>query len=309
MEVEFLGTGSAWRVPEHSCKCAICTELAKLGEERTRTSFLVRGKETILVDCGPDIRDQMTRHNLQRPDAVLITHEHGDHYLGLDDLLAFRRSVPRDAWTPIPVYATKQTWEAIAVRFGYLIGSLIERREAVVGRPLAGPAMRITPFKTFHGATASGSVGYCMENSAGELPFKLVYTSDFSRMDDEPDFLMQPDLLVIQTHWLNEPRNNRPNHMSFQRAVDYIQRWNPTGATYLVHMSAGDVAPGDPCNSILKKLPPLSPMIEPGSGEPYPIPRCQAEWQQVIDRICRDLGLRGPVIVSEDGLVVRYPDR
>ena len=100
MEILFLGTGAAWAVPEHSCACAICSRMLAEGEERTRTSFLVRGSESILMDCGPDWRIQMKTHQLGRPDAILITHEHSDHFLGLDDLLAFRRSMPAKASDP-----------------------------------------------------------------------------------------------------------------------------------------------------------------------------------------------------------------
>lgn len=305
MEILFLGTGSAWSLPEHSCGCAICTGMTELGEERTRTSFVVRsGAETILVDCGPDLRVQMRRHGLERPDLILITHEHGDHYLGMDDLLVFRRSVPKTAWTPIPVYATEQSWKEIATRFGYLVGSLVERRHVVPGTQVAGPRMKITPFKTFHGPFAKGSVGYVFENGSSEPPFKLAYTSDFMRLEAEPDFLLEPDILVMQAHWLNEPVENRPHHMSFQNALEYIERWRPKKATYLVHISDADKVPGDPCNDFVKKYDAASPLAVPNSDVAYPVPRCQSEWQTVVDRIRSDRGIPAPIIVARDGLRV-----
>jgi phosphoribosyl 1,2-cyclic phosphate phosphodiesterase len=302
MEILFLGTGAAWAVPEHSCGCAICSRMLAEGEERTRTSFLVRGSENILVDCGPDWRIQMRTHQLERPDVILITHEHGDHFLGLDDLLAFRRSLPADSWRPIPIYATEQCWKAIEIRFGYLLGSLIERRYAVPGVQLEGLKTRVTPFKTFHGPTAAGSVGYVLEDQVSGQDFKIIYTSDFSRLEAEPLILMEPDVLIIQSHWLNEPRENRPNHMSFQRAMDYIRKWRPRRETCLVHLSDADQVPGDPCNSFLKKVQPLTPLEEPGSGLRYAIPTCQAEWQDLIDKICRDHDLPGPVVAAYDGM-------
>jgi phosphoribosyl 1,2-cyclic phosphate phosphodiesterase len=306
MKILFLGTGSAWAVPEHSCTCAICTRMNEVGETRTRTSFLVQGQETVLVDCGPDFRIHLRMNNLACPDLVLITHEHGDHFLGLDDLLAFRRSMPVDSWKPVPVYASETAWRAIEVRFGYLLGTLIEKREAIPGSPLEGTRMRITPFKTFHGPTASGSVGYVIEDQAEGNPVKLVYTSDFARIDDEPELLQQPDILIIQAHWLNEPRENRPNHMSFQRALDYIMRWKPLRGTYLVHVSDGDQVTGDPCNNFLKKCEPLRAMSPPGSGEPYPVPRCRGEWQRVVDAVCRDYHLPGPILTTWDGMTVTF---
>jgi phosphoribosyl 1,2-cyclic phosphate phosphodiesterase len=302
MEILFLGTGSAWALPEHSCACAICSRMLAEGEERTRTSFLVRGSESILMDCGPDWRIQMKANQLERPDAILITHEHSDHFLGLDDLLAFRRSMPADSWMPIPVCATEQAWKAIEIRFNHLLGSLIERRYAVPGVQLEGLKTRVTPFKTYHGPTATGSVGYVIEDQVSGQNFKIVYTSDFSRLEDEPRILMEPDVLIIQSHWLNEPRENRPNHMSFQRAMDYIRKWRPRRETYLVHLSDADQVPGDPGNTFLKKVKPLAPLEEPGSGLRYPIPTCRAEWQHVIDKICRDHDVPGPVVAAYDGL-------
>jgi phosphoribosyl 1,2-cyclic phosphate phosphodiesterase len=305
MEILFLGTGAAWSLPEFSCKCAICRRMSELGEQRTRTSFLYRGLETVLVDCSPDIRIQMWRNRLERPDIILITHEHGDHYLGLDDLLAFRRSMPKDAWKPIPVYASQQTWEAIELRFGYLVGSLIEKRLAVPGAPLEGTKLRITPFKTFHGPTARGSVGYVLEErSASE--FKLVYTSDFVRLDEEPSTLGEPDVLIVQSHWLNEPEINRPNHMSFQNVLEYIRRWRPKRSTFLVHISDGDQIPGDACNDFLKKSVPAKRIAHPVTGEPYSVPRCHQEWQEIVDAICRDYQLPGPIVVARDGLSVSF---
>jgi phosphoribosyl 1,2-cyclic phosphate phosphodiesterase len=306
MEILFLGTGAAWAVPEHSCGCAICSKMLAEGEERTRTSFLVRGSETILVDCGPDWRIQMRTHQLERPDVILITHEHVDHFFGLDDLLAFRRSMPADLWMPIPVYATEPTWKAIEVRFGHLLGSLLEKRYAVPGLQLEGIKTRITPFKTYHGPTAAGSVGYVLEDLISGDYFKIVYTSDFSRLEDEPPILMGPDVLIIQSHWLNEPRENRANLMSFQRAMDYIRKWKPRRETFLVHLSDADQVPGDPCNTFLKKLQPLAPLEEPGSGLRYPIPTCRAEWKHIIDKICSDHDVPGPVVAAHDGMRLIY---
>jgi len=278
--------------------------MRELGEERTRTSLLVRGSETVLVDCGPDLRIQMAANRMERPDIVLITHEHGDHYLGIDDLLAFRRSMPADRWAPIPVYATELTWKAVEVRFGYLVGSLVEKRVAVPGRAIEGTRMRITPFKTDHGATAAGSVGYVIEDRKGNDHRKIVYTSDFMRLPEEPDILREPDLIVMQSHWLNEPEVNRPYHMSLQRALEYIGRWKPKRGTYIVHVSDGDRVPGDSCNSFLKKVAPLSPLSAPGTGLPYPVPRCAAEWQDILTRISNDFDVPGALIMTRDGLSV-----
>ncbi len=304
MEIVFLGTGAAWSLPEYSCRCEACTKMLELGEERTRTSILFRGRESVLIDCSPDIRSQMWRNNVERPDLILITHEHGDHYLGLDDLLVFRRSMPKDLWRPIPVYATEDSWGTIETRFGYLLGSLIEKRIVLPGKPLERDRMKITPFKTFHGPTAKGSVGYVLEET-NQDHFKLVYTSDFMTLVDEPEILMKPDVLIMQSHWLNEPEINRPYHMSFQKAIDYINRWSPK-RSYLVHISDGDQIPDDPANSFLKKYVPAKRITHPISGKPYAVPRCQEEWQEVVNAISSDYNLPGRIIVARDGLRISF---
>jgi len=147
-------------------------------------------------------------------------------------------------------------------------------------------------------------VGYVFEPVEDNVVSKLVYTSDFKTLPEEPEFLSRPEILLIQAHWLNEPGNNRPNHMSLQRALDYIQRWRPKRAVYLLDFSDGDFVPGDPSNNFMKKLEPEDPLRRPGSGEAYPVPRCQAEWQNVVDTIVEDYNLPCPVFVAEDGLTV-----
>jgi phosphoribosyl 1,2-cyclic phosphate phosphodiesterase len=129
-----------------------------LQEERTRSAFLLSGRETLLLDCGPDIRRQLADWPIDRLDAILISHEHTDHYFGLDDLLAFRRRLPREKWRPIPTYATRASWTSIKKAFGYLLDSLLEPRIANPGERLAGLATEVYPFKTFHGESAPGSV-------------------------------------------------------------------------------------------------------------------------------------------------------
>jgi hypothetical protein len=88
--------------------------------------------------------------------------------------------------------------------------------------------------------------------------------------------------------------------------MDYIKRWKPREAVYLVHISDMDLVPGDSGNTFMKKIPPRSPLTIPGSDVPYPVPICRDEWQGVMDRICKDYELPCPIIVSRDGLKVAY---
>lgn len=305
MEITFLGTGAAWGLPEIACKCMVCGTMRRLGEERSRTCLLVRTNETLLVDCGPDIRRQLTGRLDKPPHAILLTHSHGDHCLGLDELVAFRRVVEREDWRPIPVYATAETWERVEKVFGYLLNELLEKRLARPGEPLEGLQTRVVPFATEHGPVARGSVGYLLEEETevGDT-VRILYTSDFMAFKNRPGWEGRLDAAVIQSHWLHEPEVNRPHHMSFQRALSYILEWNPA-EVYLVHFSDEYQVEGDPFPKGLKAVKPLEPMLDPSTGLPYPQPLCHADWQNLVERICRDRGILQRPVVTRDGLKVR----
>jgi phosphoribosyl 1,2-cyclic phosphate phosphodiesterase len=310
MEILFLGTGGAWGLPEHQCPCATCTHLRQIGEYRTRTSLWVEaaGKK-VLIDPGPDLRQQLMREDLAQPDVVLVTHEHGDHYLGLDDLLCYRRNMPVDDWSPIPVYATEAAWEQIEVRFGYLLGSLLEKRFLYVGEEAQGGPfgenLFVVPVKTDHGPFAKGSVGYIVGERKGAETLTMGYTSDMTAMPDPGPF-KGLDLLVCQSQYFNEPKVNRANHLSLHNALPYLESWQP-GEVWLVHLSCQDYIPGDEAvHNMQKKMEPGGVLKDP-SGQPYAIPQDHASWQKTVERVFKDQGLNFPVQVAFDG--VRVPVR
>ncbi len=304
MDAIFLGTGSAWGLPEHGCRCRICQKMRQLGEERLRTALFLEAEERLLVDCGPDIRSQLGRNGIMNIDAILITHGHGDHYIGLDELEVLRRNGESVRWRPIPTFASEITWEIIERRFDYLIGKLLDKRFVQIGQPVETLKTRVTPFGTTHSKSAEGSVGYVFAEKTMTGVRKLVYTSDFVDVRDEGSLLGEPDFLIVQSHFFNEPMVNRPGHMSFQRSLEFIQRWRPKSATFLVHISDADAIPGDEANVSLKKTEPVEPMINPRTGRPYGIPMCQREWQERAEEIRTDLNLPCKVTVANDGLRV-----
>jgi len=311
VEILFLGTGGAWGLPEHQCPCATCRHLRAIGQYRTRTSLWVQGPAPVLVDPGPDLRAQLMREDLPRPAAVLVSHEHGDHFLGLDELLCYRRNLPPDDWQPIPVYASEAAWVQIEARFGYLLGNLLEKRLAHPGRELEGepfgPEFACTPVKTDHGPFPQGSVGYVFRQGRGDRALRWGYTSDFIAVED-PQGFAGLDLLVCQCHFFNEPEINRANHMSLQRALKLWRQWRP-GEVYLVHLSCQDSIPGDePANQMLKKYRPGDPLRDP-QGEPYPIPRDHDSWQDTVKRVLAHRGINIPVRVARDGLRIEVRPR
>jgi phosphoribosyl 1,2-cyclic phosphate phosphodiesterase len=302
----FLGTGGAWGLPELSCECQICREMRLRGEERGRTALLLQGRSTLLIDCGPDISAQLSRHNVGRPDAVLITHEHGDHYIGMDAFLSYQRTQQRGQFVPIPFFLTAESWEVIGRQFGYLEKmGVIHVQPVKPEKKFSVNEFQITAFKTVHGSFGKGSVGYVIRTLDKDgNPVRIVYTSDFSDIQAFPPYILHPDYLIIQSYWLNEPAKNTPGHMSFQRALDFLELFRPQKEAYLVHMGDCDVIPGDPANTMAKKREPLQPLKPPGSEAPYPVPRHHKEWQKTVGQILLDYRLPYKCTVAYDGLVV-----
>lgn len=116
MELKFLGTGTSQGVPVIGCKCEVCAS-PNFKDKRFRSSALVTteaGKK-ILIDCGPDFRMQMLQNKEEQIDAVLLTHEHNDHVIGLDDLrpLIFRNR------KNIDIYSNKRVGDEVKNRFPY----------------------------------------------------------------------------------------------------------------------------------------------------------------------------------------------
>jgi phosphoribosyl 1,2-cyclic phosphate phosphodiesterase len=108
----FLGTGTSMGVPTLGCDCAVCAS-ADPRDKRLRPSVLLRwherGREcAVVIDTGPDFREQALRSGLTRVDAVFYTHSHADHIMGLDDLRPLSFTVFREGG-PIPLYASVET--------------------------------------------------------------------------------------------------------------------------------------------------------------------------------------------------------
>jgi phosphoribosyl 1,2-cyclic phosphate phosphodiesterase len=282
----------------------ICRDMRQRREKRERTALLLEDRSSLLIDCGPDIAAQLSRHSVRRLDGVLITHEHGDHYIGLDELFSYKRSAPRGEFTPIPAYMTPETWETVRMRFGYLEQMQVIKVHEVTPKrfsPVAG--FDVFPFRTDHGAFASGSVGYLIKTTEGK-PIRVVYTSDFMSLPDIPEEIVHPEVLILQCSRLNEPVKNTPQLMSFQRAMEYMKLLKPTREIFLVHIGDGDQVPGDPANAMTKKREPASPLTPLGSSHPYLIPKNQDEWQGVVNRILSDCNLNFKCTVAYDGLTI-----
>lgn len=115
LRLEFLGTGTSQGVPVVACPCAVCASTEQ-NDKRLRTSaWLTSGHTEVLIDAGPDLRQQALRSRIPRLDAVLLTHEHMDHVAGIDELRAFNFKQQQ----VMDLYGLPRTLEAVRRMYHY----------------------------------------------------------------------------------------------------------------------------------------------------------------------------------------------
>ncbi len=115
MEAIILGSGTSQGVPIIGCNCNVCTSTDS-HDKRLRSSVLIKTDTiNIVIDAGPDFRQQMLRENISKLDAILLTHEHRDHIGGLDDVRAYNYI----SGHPMPIYAEKRVSDALKKEFDY----------------------------------------------------------------------------------------------------------------------------------------------------------------------------------------------
>ena len=115
MKVTFLGTGTSQGVPVITCNCEVCSSL-DFRDKRLRTSIhLMVNDQSIVIDTGPDFRQQMLRERIDRLDAIVYTHEHKDHTAGLDDVRAYNFRQGGE----MPLYGTDRVIEQLKREFSY----------------------------------------------------------------------------------------------------------------------------------------------------------------------------------------------
>ena len=115
LKIHFLGTGTSQGIPVIGSKHPVCLS-SNPKDKRLRVSILIQWEHTnIVVDCGPDFRQQMLRVNCETLDAILFTHEHADHTAGIDDIRPFFFKQG-----DIPVFGSKRVLDNLSERFSYI---------------------------------------------------------------------------------------------------------------------------------------------------------------------------------------------
>ncbi len=234
LRVTLLGTGTSTGVPVIGCRCRVCTS-DDPRDTRTRCAAHVEiqtpaGPLHFVIDTGPDFRQQALRHAIPRVDAVLFTHHHFDHVVGIDDL----RPYFFDNRAPIPCYADAGTAATLRQMFQYIFdrtypgASLLELHEVegpftVRGRYEPAAAVEVVPLRAFHGALPV--LGYRIG--------RFAYLTDVSRVPEETLAQLDGlDVLVLDAL----RRTPHPTHFSIGEAVAVAER---VGArqTYFTHMT------------------------------------------------------------------------
>jgi len=223
--VTFLGTGTSHGIPVIGCGCEVCTSL-DFRDKRLRTSIHIEvdGK-SIVVDSGPDFRQQMLQTHIKKLDALLFTHEHKDHIAGLDDIRAF------NFWQhkAIPVYAHKRVIDKIQKEYDYIFTEKkypgipeIDVKE-ITNTPFSIEDVTITPVEVMH----------------YKLPVFGFRIKDFTYITDaktisETELEKVKGSKVIVLNALQKAEHI--SHLNLEEAIALIEKLQPEKA-YLTHMS------------------------------------------------------------------------
>lgn len=251
MKLTILGCGTSSGVPrigghDGAGDWGDC-DPANPKNRRRRASVLIQhAGHTILIDTGPDLREQLLSARIARLDAVFLTHDHADHAHGIDDL----RQVFHAMRTPVACYASPATWAVIRPRFGYVFTGTQFYPATCTATDLTGPVdigpMRVTGFEQNHGNV--DSTGYRVEAEGRAL----AYSTDVKALDERAaPSLSNLDLWVVDAL----RRHPHPTHSHLSQTLGWIEQYRPKRAV-LTHLDQSMDYAG-----LVAELP---PGVEPG---------------------------------------------
>ncbi len=223
-----LGSGTSMGVPTVGCDCAVCTS-ADPHDRRLRPSIMVQyDGRTVLIDTSPDFRAQAIREHIRRIDAVLYTHGHADHILGLDDVRPL--SFPRvTGGGKIPLYADENTAHVLRSVFRYIFegdykyGGLAQVEIRNVDGPIELFDATFTPLAVMH----------------GDFPIKAyrfgsaAYLTDFSTIPEETLTRLEGLDILFLDALRHQPH---PTHSTLANSLAIVERLKPKRA-FFTHMS------------------------------------------------------------------------
>ncbi|MFP5328992.1 MAG: MBL fold metallo-hydrolase [Alphaproteobacteria bacterium] len=229
MKVRILGCGTSTGVPKIGNDWGLCDPLEPRNA-RLRTSILVTSAgERLLVDCGPDLRQQLLAAEVARLDHVLLTHAHGDHCHGVDEL----RPVAQALGRPVPLHARADVLEEMKLRFAYAFAQSDFYRPIVEAKELGGELRfgdaRVRFVDQPHGSSTSLGLRF------DEDGFSVAYAIDFHDLTPEMAALYEGVDVWIADCLTRKPH---PTHMHLGGLLG-LARELRVGRLYLVHMGNG----------------------------------------------------------------------
>ena len=225
MRITFLGTGTSHGVPMIGCGCATCLS-SDPRDSRLRSSIYVEtGEASILVDAGPDLRAQALRHRISRVDAIIFTHGHADHILGMDDVRRFNALMGG----PMPCFGDASTLEDIRRMFSYvfdpatLIGGGLPRLDLrLIDGAFSVGELAIQPVPLLHG----------VRPVLGFRFGRFAYLTDCSSIPGPSWPLLEGlDVLVLDALRIRP----HPTHFSLDEAIATAARIG-AARTFFTHM-------------------------------------------------------------------------
>jgi phosphoribosyl 1,2-cyclic phosphate phosphodiesterase len=225
VRITFLGTGTSHGVPMIGCECATCLSSDPRDKRLRPSIFVETAGASVLVDAGPDLREQALRHRIKRLDAILFTHGHADHILGIDDVRRFNALMKG----PIACYGDARTLTDIQSTFGYVFdpvtakgGGLPQLQLRPIDGRFAVGDLDVQPVPLWHGGRPI--LGFRFGTFA--------YLTDCNRLADEAwPLLAGLDVLVLDA-LRDRPH---PTHFSLGEAVDTAKRIG-AARTFFTHM-------------------------------------------------------------------------
>ncbi len=224
LHLTFLGSGTSMGVPTIGCRCEVC-QSQDPKDQRTRPSLLVRyDGRAVVIDTTPDFRFQALRAGLDRLDAVLYTHGHADHILGMDDVRPFNIKQREE----IPLYADRTTLDILRRVFSYVLSpeSPSSTVPSVQMREITGPlnlfGVEFKPVPLWHGNMAV--LGF----RAG----RMAYLTDFSEIPAE-SFSLLEDLDILILDALRDVPH--PTHSTVENSLGLVKKIQPKRA-YFTHI-------------------------------------------------------------------------
>ena len=226
IKITFLGTGTSHGIPMLLSDHPVSkSEHSK--DKRLRSSVFVRvGGKAILIDCGPDFRQQMLRASVDKIDAVLITHEHADHIAGLDDIRPF--CYQRKA--PMPIYGLPRVLESLEKRYDYIFEKVNRYPGApevdcfpLDMEPFFIENIKVEPIQVMHGPLPI--LGYKFNNFAYLTDVKTLPERSINQLKNIDTLVISA--LRIAPHF---------SHVNLEEALALIDEIQPKRA-YFTHIS------------------------------------------------------------------------